>query len=204
MTVIYPVVQPAPPEFSLSSKSFADLEKLGEINLSLRLRRQLDDLAHFWVGQLATLRSPRPKQFRQRLRLIRETLSAAQAALDLNRAGTSAWEHHLFNWARNVEIDSTENFFEHSAELLARMKAMAELMQRLETKLPVDGGRQRPFDDEQLLWRLALIFEDAGGTATVYWSGYNDSGIADTPFRRFAQAFYRMLPGKHKRKPAGL
>ena len=203
-TVIYPVIQENPPELSLSNKNFDDLEKLGKIKLSAQLRVQLGDLAHFWAGSLSTFASPRPKQFRERLRLIAKTLSAAQATLDLNRAGTSAWEYHLYNWARNSGVDGSETYFEDTAELLARMKAMIELMQRLEAELPNDRGQRRAFGDEQLLLRLASIFECAGGTTAFYWTEHPDSGMADTAFRKFAQAFYQMLPVQQKRTPAGL
>jgi hypothetical protein len=95
MSIIYPLIQEGGPEFQLSSANFAELERVGEITLSAELRRRLDDIAHFWAGQLRGLQSPRSKQFRKRLKLIEDTLAKASRALDLNREGASTWESRI-------------------------------------------------------------------------------------------------------------
>jgi hypothetical protein len=203
MSIIYPLIQEGGPEFQISDANFAELQHVGEITLSAELQQRLDDIAHFWAGQLTGLQSPRPKQFRKRLKLIEDRLAKAHRALDLNREGASIWERHLFNWAPNTGVEGATNFFEDTNELLIRMRRMIELSARLDEALPRDGGRRRPYDDERLFIALADVFERAGGAASAYWSEYS-IGIADTPFRRFVQAFYKMLPVQSKRKPAGV
>ena len=84
-----------------------------------------------------------------------------------------------------------------------RMRLMIELSARLEQALPKDGGRWRPFHDERFFIALADVFERAGGASVAYWSEY-PTGMADTPFRRFVQTFYKLLLVKSKRKPTGV
>jgi hypothetical protein len=172
MSIIYPLVQEGGPEFRLSDVDFAELQRVGEITLSAELRQRLDDVASFWTTQLRALQSPRPKQFRTRLKLIEDTLEKAYRALDLNREGTSSWEYHLFNWARNTGVDGAASFFEDTNELLIRMRRMIELSVRLEQALPEDRGSPRPYDDERLFIALADLFERAGGAPLAYWSEY--------------------------------
>jgi hypothetical protein len=203
MSIIYPLIQEGGPEFQISDANFVELQRVGEITLSAELQQRLDDIAHFWAGQLTGLQSPRPKQFRNRLKLIEDRLEKAHRALDLNREGASIWERHLFNWAPNTGVEGATSFFADTNELLIRMRRMIELTARLDEALPRDGGRRRPYDDERLFIGLADVFERAGGAASAYWSEYS-SGMADTPFRRFVQAFYKMLPVQSKRKPAGV
>jgi hypothetical protein len=204
MSIIYPLVQKGGPEFQISDANFAALEGVGEITLSAELRTRLNDFAQSWAAQLTGLQSPRPKQFRTRLELIENTLAKAYESLDLNRTGASIWERHLFNWAGNAEVEGATSFFEDTDELLTRMRRMIDLVASLERALP-DGGSKRPFDDEHYFIALADLFERAGGAAVAYWSEHkNPSGMADTPFRRFVQAFYKMLPVPWKRRPGGL
>jgi hypothetical protein len=204
MTIIYPLIQEGGPGFQLAEANFAELQRVGEITLSPELQRRLSDIACFWVARLTALQSPRPKQFRDRLKLIGDRLAKAHQVLDLNREGASVWERHLFNWAPNSGVEGATSFFEDANQLLIRMQCMIELSARLEQALPRDGGRWRPFDDERLFIALADIFERAGGASVTYWTEHPSSGMADTPFRRFVQAFYRMLPVQLKRKPAGV
>ena len=204
MSIIYPLIQEGGPEFQISDANFAELQRVGEITLSAELKQRLDDIAHFWAGQLRGLQSPRPKQFRNRLKLIEDTLAKAYGALDLNREGASIWERHLFNWARNTGVEGATSFFEDTEKLLIRMRRMIELSARLKKALPRDGGRRRPYDDEWLFIALADVFERAGGASVVYWTAHNSSGMADTPFRKFVQAFYKMLPVQSKRTLAGV
>jgi len=203
MSIIYPLIQEGGLEFQLSDADFAELQVAGEITLAPELRQQLSNLAHFWVMRLRGLQSPRPKQFRRRLKLIENSLEKAYRALDLNRENALIWERHLFNWARNTNVEGAATFFEDTDELLLRMRRMAEVIARLERILPGDEGRRRPYDDERLFITLANIFELAGGTAAAYWTEY-PSGMADTPFRRFGQLFYKLLPIEPKRTPAGV
>src|SRR5262245_26742198 len=204
MSIVYPLVQDGGPDFRLSDADFAELQRVGEITLSAELRQRLDDIAHSWTAQLRALKSPRPKQFRKRLKLIEAMLGKASRALDLNRKGTSIWEYHLYNWARNAQVEGSANFFEDTKELLTRMRRMMEMSARLERALPPDGGRGRPYDDERLFIALADIFERAGRASVAYRTEHHSSGMADTPFRRFVRALYKMLPVRAKRAPTGL
>jgi hypothetical protein len=203
MSIIYPLLLEGRPEFEISDANFAELEVAGEISLPPELRRRLSDLAHLWAMELRGLQSPRPKQFRRRLKLIENSLEKAYRALDLNRENALIWERHLLNWARNTNVEGAETFFEDTYELLVRMRRMTEVIARLERDLPLDEGRRRPYDDKRLFITLANIFELAGGTAATYWTEY-PSGMADTPFRRFVQLFYKMLPVEAKRTPSGV
>jgi hypothetical protein len=204
MTIVYPLIQEGGPGFDLSDANFAELQRVGEIRLSSELQQRLSDLACLWVARLTALQSPRPKQFRKRLKLIEGRLEKARQALDLNRADASTWERHLFNWAANSGVEGAMSFFEDQIELLIRMQRMSELAGRLEQALPADEGRRRPYDDERLFMALADLFERAGGASVTYWTEYSSSGVADTPFRRFVQAFYGMLPVHSKRTAAGV
>jgi hypothetical protein len=204
MTIIYPLIQEGGPGFQLSEANFAELQRVGEIALSPELQQRLSAIACFWVAGLTALQSPRPKRFRKRLKLIKETLAKAYQALDLNCEDASTWERHLFNWAANTGVEGATSFFEDQIELLIGMRRMSELTARLEQALPADEGRRRPYDDERLFIALADLFERAGGASVTYWTEYPSSGMADTPFRRFVQAFYRMLPAQSKRTAAGV
>ena len=204
MSIIHPLIQEAGPEFPLSDADFAELQWVGKIALSTELRQQLSDLAHFWVGQLRGLQSPRPKQFRKRLKLIEESLEKAYGALDLNRKDSSIWEYHLFNWIPNTGVEGATNFFKDQKDLLALTKSTIGLMARLEQALPKDRGGRRHYDDERLFIFLADVYMRAGGTPTApYWSEYS-SGMVDTPFRQFVHTFYKMLPVPAKRPSAGV
>jgi hypothetical protein len=204
MAIIYPLAARAAPDVELSQNNFAELERVGRLALDPDLRGRLSDLAHFWVGEQRRLTSPRPKQFRQRLQQIEKTLKDAHAALDLNRESSPMWERHLFNWIRNSGALGAEAFFEDANELLMRMQRMRALAASAQKALPHDAGRSRPYEDERLIVALSTIFEAAGGTAAVYSSEHAASGVADTPFRRFAHTFYRLLPMKPKRSTSGL
>jgi hypothetical protein len=204
MSIIHPLIQEAGPEFRLSDADFVKLQRVGKIALSAELRQQLRDLAHFWLGQLKDRQSPRPKQYRERLKLIQESLEKAYGALDLNREDSVIWEYHLFNWIQNSRCEGAANFFRDQKALLALTESMIGLMAKAEKALPKDRGGQRPYDDEPLFMRLAAVYRLAGGTATApYWNDYTD-GIVETPFRQFVHAFYKMLPIPAKRSPAGV
>lgn len=171
--------------------------------MTAELRQRLDDLAHFRSGQLTRLQSPRPKQFRKRLKLIEDRLAKAHGALDLNRDGAAIWERHLYNWAANTGVEGANSFFADTSELLARIRRMIEVVVKLDEALPRNGGRRRPYDDQRLFTAMADVFERAGGTASAYWSEHA-GGMADNPFRRFVQVFYKKLPVQSKRTPAGV
>jgi hypothetical protein len=111
-----------------------------------------------------------------------------------------------FNWARNSGVEGSTSFFEDTNELLVRMRRMIELSAKLKHALPRDRGGRRSYDDERLFIALADVFARAGGAPVTYWTEHDPagSGMADTPFRRFVQAFYEMLPVPSKRTAAGV
>jgi hypothetical protein len=91
------------------------------------------------------------------------------------------------------------------AALELQLQTVRETVLGLIQCLPPDPGRQRPFDDERRIIFLADIFVEAGGKAVAYAGGYHEEeSMADTPFRRFAQQFYSLLPAEDKRDPGGL
>jgi hypothetical protein len=87
MSIIYPLILEGGPEFKMSDLNFADLERIGEISLSAELRQRLYDIAHLWVCNLTGLQSPRPKQFRKRLKQIEGSLEKAALNSQLESLG---------------------------------------------------------------------------------------------------------------------
>jgi hypothetical protein len=172
MSIIYPLIQEGGPEFQLSDADFAELQRAGEIALSAELRQRLNDLALFWVMELRVRQSPRPKQFRNRLKLIEDRLEKVYGALNLNREGASIWEYHLFNWVPNTGVEGAISFFEDTNELLTGMRRMIELMSRLEYPMTTSGAL--------LLWPTSLSAREERRPLT----GVNTP--AGWPIRHFA------------------
>jgi hypothetical protein len=189
--------------FELSDADFTELERAGGIKLSPELRERLQATGEFWTLQLAIVRSPRPKQVRESLKRIVKKLRQAHEALDLNRPEAPEWDGQLLYWLQTVSAEGEEPFFEDSSELLKRMERMIQRFERLVAALPKDAGRRRPYDDQRFLSDMTDIFGCAGGKPVAYWSEYSE-GMADTAFRRFVHAFYRLLPIEPKRTAAGL
>ena len=114
-------------------------------------------------------------------------------------------KYHLVHWAMETPAKDAKVFPVALAALQTHLKTVRATLVALKSCLPPDPGRQRPFDDERRMIILADIFEEGGGKSVVYAGGYYQKGnIADTPFRRFAQLFYSLLPADDKREPGGL
>src|ERR1700692_936846 len=63
-TPLFPVVMRVPSkDFSISEVQFVQLEEAGQIMLGDEQRKKLQILGNFWVEDLATRRTPRPKIF---------------------------------------------------------------------------------------------------------------------------------------------
>ena len=200
MNIIDGVLLEAPASFTISDAHFSELEEVGRVSLSPELRERLNQIGHFWLMQLATVRSPRPKQFRKRLKQIADTLTRAYQALDLNREGAPTWERRMFQWPPNTGLEGTQNFMADTNEPLQRMKRMIQLTAKLEAELPVDRrGGWRPHEDEWFLGKLADVYQDAGGAAVAYWSDYSESGMADTEHHRDLRARLRAQAPTHIR-----
>jgi hypothetical protein len=196
-----PVVLRVPKEdFTFSEAQYDELEKAGGVSLSSEQRSALLNLAIFWIDDLRIRLSPRPKAFREPLEKIIDTLSDAEEAC--------RWDdpvrRHLLHWAMSTDAEGVEALPGRLYGLEDNLKSAREFFAKLIQKLPPDPGRQRPFDDERRMLALADIFEAAGDKAAIYSSAYEEGGVADTPFRRFAQLFYFLLPAEDKRDPGGL
>ena len=111
MTIIYPLIQEGGPGFQLSEANFAELQRVGEIALSPELQQRLSAIACFWVAGLTALQSPRPKRFRKRLKLIKETLAKAYQALDLNCEDASTWGAPLVQLGCKYRGRGSNEFF---------------------------------------------------------------------------------------------
>jgi hypothetical protein len=200
--IFRPTVISIPKEdFSFTDSQIDALEKAGEVKLLEKQRVNLLTLAIFWIDDLRLRRSSRPKQFRESLEKMDKAFKQAELASRWDRAP----EYHLVHWAMEQPAKDAEGFPVALAALENQLQTVRAVVVALMQYLPPDPGRQRPFDDEQRIISLADIFEDAGGKAVAYAGGYYAAGsMADTPFRRFAQQFYLLLPADDKRDPGGL
>jgi hypothetical protein len=200
--VLHPAALSVPKEdFNLTDSQFDELEKAGDVKLLEKQRVNLLTLATFWSDDLRLRRSARPKQFRECLEKMEKAFAQAELASRWDRAP----EYHLVHWAMEQPAKDAEGFPVALAALENQLQAIRATVVALMQCLPPDPGRQRPFDDERRIIFLADIFEEAGGKAVAYAGGYYAEGsMADTPFRRFAQRFYSLLPADDKRDPGGL
>jgi hypothetical protein len=187
-------------EFRITDAQFGELEGAGGITLSEIQRTELVTLAIFWIDDLRMRVSARPKQFRECLDEIEKAFASVERACQ--------WDRHpqyaLVHWAMETSVKGAEALPVKLSAFELEAKNFRETILALKQCLPPDPGRQRPFDDEGRIFLLAEIFEKAGGKATAYSSAYAEKGgVADTPFRKFAQQFYLLLPADNKRDPGG-
>jgi hypothetical protein len=203
---LFPVAMAVPREdFKLTESQFEQLEKAGGVKLPESLRIQLATLAEFWIGDLRLRLTPRPKQFRKYLEEMDKVFRQAEKACFWD----SGPKYHLVHWAMETTVDNALGFPVALAALEEQLRNVQKTVVALMGCLPEDPGRQRPFDDERRFIFLADIFEQAGGKATAYLSSHvgttsmADTVMADTPFRKFAQLFYSLLPADDKRGPGG-
>jgi hypothetical protein len=177
------------------------LQSEGEIQLAADQRAKLLTLAIMWIDDLQLRRSARPKQFRKCLDDIENALLQAEKACQWDEG----IKRHLVHWTMETPVKDAQSFPMALSSLEQQSKALRETLDALRNCLPPDPGRGRPFDDERRIIFLADVFEEASGKAVVYAGGYyQPDATADTPFRRFAQCFYSLLPAEDKREPGGL
>lgn len=193
--VLFPVAVGVPSEdFKLTDAQYENLEKTGGIKLSEELRASLLTLAIFWIDDLRLRRTARPKQFRECLERMDNAFLRAEEAC--------RWEHgleyHLVHWAMEALDKDAEGFPVTLAALENQLQTVRRTIAALMQCLPQDPGRQRAFDDERRIMFLADIFEQAGGKPTAYVAHSKTGRMADTPFRKFAQLFYCLLPAEDK------
>jgi hypothetical protein len=193
-------------DFKFTDSQFEELEKAGGVKLSEQQRANLLTLALFWISDLRLRRSARPKQFRECLEKMEEVFASAEEVCRWDHG----LEYHLVHWAMETSVRGAERFPAVLASLENDLQTVRQTVVGLIQCLPPDPGRQRPFDDERRITFLINIFENSGGKATAYLTEHhkakNKPGtmMADTPFRRFAQQFYSLLPAADKRDPGGL
>jgi hypothetical protein len=198
-TILYPLVLQAPEDDSkLTDGQFADLEKTGQISLTSEARRYLNNIATSWAAHDRARHSPRPREFRTRLRSIRSNLEKAHAEADLNREGATPFDRRLLHWL--LERSETRGLLGQFADL----EHLIQSLRKAEELLPPDSGSARPMDDHRFIRYLADQFEACGGKARAYLSNHSDENYAKTPFRQFVLRFYRLLPLKTRRTQRGL
>jgi hypothetical protein len=191
-------------DFKIDDAEFEQLEKAGNVKLSDQQRANLITLGDFWINDLRIRRTARPKQFAECLDKMISAFSGAEEACRLDEK-VGSLERHLLHWAMEASVNDANSLLNMLATLEKKLKTASESLVALKSSLPLDPGRQRPFDDERRIIFLADIFEAAGGKATAYLSDHSQTGsMADTPFRRFARRFHAMLAADDKRDPGGL
>jgi hypothetical protein len=201
---LLPLVTGVPSEdFKIDDGQFAQLEESGDVKLSDQQRTSLITLGIFWIDDLRLRRTARPKQFSKCFDKMIMAFAHAEEACRLNET-VGSLERHILHWAMEAPVKDANVLPMTLAALELQLKTVRETVVALKSSLPSDPGRQRPFDDERRIIFLADIFEDAGGKATAYLSAHVETGsMADTPFRKFAQQFYFLLPAEDKRNSGG-
>jgi hypothetical protein len=202
--VFFPAAIGVPNEdFKFSDVQYEHLEKAGGVKFAAQQRSRLLTLADAWIGDLRLRRTARPKQFRECLEKMEKAFTRAEEACQWDHG----LEYHLVHWAMEAPVKDANVFPVALSALEHQLQTVRQTVVALIQCLRPDPGRQRPFDDERRIIFLADIFEQAGGKASVYVYSNQDvktGSVADTPFRRFAQRFYLLLPAEDKRDPGGL
>jgi hypothetical protein len=203
-TVLYPVVMRPADHGELSEADIERLEAAGGIKFAPEIRRALKNTAAGWIAHDHLLQSPRPKEFRRRLRAMENALKRAIDRLDLNRTDAPILDRHLYHWLLNADFESAKDMLRTSISLTQQAHGLSDLLRLVQQDLPVDKGRSRPMDEDRFILYLADQFEASGARASAYASQHSESGYGETPFRRFVHEFYAMLPIKSRRTRVGL
>jgi len=199
-TILYPLVMEGERHDrpKLSETQLSELEKSGRISLTPDARRYVENIARSWTAHERARYSPRPGQFRARLRSIRANLEKAHAEADLNREGATFFDRHLLLWIlERPEI----------RDLLIQFASLEHLIGSIlkaEQMLPPDSGAARPREDHRFIQYLADQFQACGGKPRAYLDAYSDEGYRQTPFRQFVHQFYGFLSLEAPRTPRGL
>jgi hypothetical protein len=198
--VLWPLVLQGEPSPKLTDEQFTTLEKAGRISLTENARRALQRIADGWTAHDRALRSPRPAEFRVRLRSMRASLERASAKTDLLGPDAPALDQPLYHWLLDQGLPGTNDALNH----LAGLAATIEFLKAAEKSLPADSGSARPMDESRFIQYLADQFEACGGVAKAYATIHTDDGYAKTKFRDFVHEYYRLLPLKSRRTRSGL
>jgi hypothetical protein len=200
--ILWPQVLDSPDAAKLKDDQFAALEAAGRIVLNREARRALNNVARAWAHHDRVLHSPRPAEFRGRLKSMRASVEGAYAETDLIRTDATMLDQHLYHWLLDQDPAGTNVFLRQLGEL----PAVIEFLRRVEESLPsVNCGTARPMEEGRFIRYLADQFEKSGGRASGYATAHNPIfGYAATPFRAFVHQFYALLPLRSKRRRSGL
>lgn len=197
--VIFPLVSRASSFSELSQSQFAELEAAGQISLPPATRRDLNSIADSWISHDIASRSPRPAEFRARLRLIIDTLQAAHTAAELNGDNASIFESHMFHWLFLGDIPGAGD----ALTQLGCLPNLINFFKKAKEALPTDRGSTRPLDDHRFIQLLADQFEACGGKARIYFSD-KEGHYVGTPFHKFVRKFLSCLKLQSGRTALGL
>ena len=104
---LYPLVMRVPgDDFHLTAEQFAALEKTGNVTLSEKQQTQLDTLADFWINDLRTRSSARPKQFRVSLKKMKKAFVEAEKACQWDQGV----KYHMVHWAMETPVKKLMGF----------------------------------------------------------------------------------------------
>jgi hypothetical protein len=199
--ILWPLVLAPGPRTKLAHHQFQALQETGRILLTDGARRALNNIAQAWISHDAVLHSPRPADFRARLKAMRAPVEKACAETDLLRPNATVLDQHLYHWLFDRNPTDTAVFLQQLGEL----PAIIEFLERAEKSLSaVNRGTARAMDEGRFIRFLADQFENCGRKASAYATAHTKIGFADTPFRAFIHQFYEFLPLKSKRRRSGL
>jgi hypothetical protein len=96
--MLWPLVRESEAVPPLTDGQFMALETAGQFSLTSEARRALQNIAVGWTSHDRALHSPRPAEFRTRLRSMRASLERANAETDLLHTDAPVLDQHLYHW----------------------------------------------------------------------------------------------------------
>jgi hypothetical protein len=202
-TILYPVTTEGQDEDKelLQDEDINCLQKISQIEFNKDVRAAIRRIAAAWRFHDRALQSPRPKEFRARLRQMETAMAKAVTLLELDDTAGHL-DYQLQNWLINASCGG--ELLLVSASVCEQARLLINLLRCAQKNLPEDNGRARPLNDDRYIIYLADQFEASGGTALAYRDTYQDSGYALTPFRDFMHQLYRRLQLVSRRTESGL
>jgi hypothetical protein len=176
--VLYPVVtrEPSDPaeRTELSQSDLDRLEATVGLTFNPDVRRALRNIAATWIAHDRLLQSPRPRDFRRRLRQMQTALQRVVTTLDLHGSDAPILDHHLLNWLINAPFDAARDMQQAAGSLITEAQQLIDAIHRVQRELPPDPGRARPMDEDRFIINLAEQFDASGVsvlTAPSSWTG---------------------------------
>jgi hypothetical protein len=200
-TILYPVTTEAPPKELLRDEDIDRLQKVSQIEFNKDVRASIRRIAAAWRLHDRALQSPRPKEFRARLKRMEAALEKAATLLELDDTAGHL-DYQLKNWLMNASCGG--DLLLVSASVCEQARLLINLLRCAQKNLPKDNGRARPMDEDRFIIYLADQFEASGGRALAYRDGNRDSGYALTSFRNFMHQLYHRLQLASRRTESGL